>query len=226
MSSIVKHTIISTKHDAYELLKGRFIGKLYETCTVEAIIIIMSFEDQLLADYTIEYFESNQFFDRRYIYYFYNSQNVKDEVQQSVLDYYIETQQHEELNLLQNRLDEVRNNLSSFYKTSNMTPRDLYRNPTHSAYSYVIQRRILIREMNNYIKSHFESTLNSLTLFIQQLLDIYDPHAECSICLDNIHHLDYVKTECEHTYHIHCLTKWMKINQNCPLCRSTVIEVI
>ena len=45
----------------------------------------------------------------------------------------------------------------------------------------------------------------------------------CSICLDNlnnsnpIHELD----ECKHKFHSSCLITWLRINNGCPMCRST-----
>ena len=42
---------------------------------------------------------------------------------------------------------------------------------------------------------------------------------ECSICLDVIANKDCVKTSCGHQYHKKCLSKWKRINKNCPLCR-------
>ena len=43
----------------------------------------------------------------------------------------------------------------------------------------------------------------------------------CSICLDNInsqpiHELD----ECKHKFHSSCLITWLRINNDCPMCRS------
>ena len=49
----------------------------------------------------------------------------------------------------------------------------------------------------------------------------------CSICLDNlnnsnpIHELD----ECKHKFHSSCLITWLRINNGCPMCRSTSINI-
>ena len=39
----------------------------------------------------------------------------------------------------------------------------------------------------------------------------------CSICLNHIIKAQYVN--CGHYFHKKCITKWMKINNTCPVCR-------
>lgn len=34
-----------------------------------------------------------------------------------------------------------------------------------------------------------------------------------------------VKGECNHCFHGHCLVNWVKVNGNCPICRSLWKEV-
>ena len=30
--------------------------------------------------------------------------------------------------------------------------------------------------------------------------------------------------ECKHTFHLHCIIKWIEENENCPLCRAKWVE--
>ena len=41
----------------------------------------------------------------------------------------------------------------------------------------------------------------------------------CSICLDEEIKTSFTKTKCNHYYHNHCLRKWCKTNNSCPICR-------
>lgn len=44
---------------------------------------------------------------------------------------------------------------------------------------------------------------------------------KCSICLEEISDTDNIITKCcKQIFHTHCYNKWLKINSNCPLCRS------
>ena len=43
----------------------------------------------------------------------------------------------------------------------------------------------------------------------------------CSICLANIRVNDNVtKLKCNHLFHFKCIEKWLKINEECPFCRT------
>jgi hypothetical protein len=43
---------------------------------------------------------------------------------------------------------------------------------------------------------------------------------ECSICMDNSIIHNWTKTRCNHYFHSQCITKWMEINNTCPICRA------
>ena len=47
-------------------------------------------------------------------------------------------------------------------------------------------------------------------------------HIDCSICLEKIVNDDKHITSCNHTFHEECITKWMSLNHNCPLCRKNL----
>lgn len=44
----------------------------------------------------------------------------------------------------------------------------------------------------------------------------------CPICLCEYHRNDILKIlpECLHKFHCHCLVKWLKLNDTCPVCRT------
>ena len=46
---------------------------------------------------------------------------------------------------------------------------------------------------------------------------------ECSICLEEFEIGNQItELPCHHPFHAHCLSLWIKENQNCPLCRVSV----
>ena len=50
---------------------------------------------------------------------------------------------------------------------------------------------------------------------------------DCSICLEHIINDDIKqKTECHHTFHADCLTRWTQANNSCPLCRTPIHSTI
>lgn len=65
------------------------------------------------------------------------------------------------------------------------------------------------------IKNDFLSKLDSYF----DNLSYYEP-GECSICMESIGKIQYIKTVCGHTYHNRCLTKWKNKCNKCPLCRE------
>jgi hypothetical protein len=42
---------------------------------------------------------------------------------------------------------------------------------------------------------------------------------DCSICLSKIKSTEYILDFQCHSFHKKCINKWLKINNNCPLCR-------
>ena len=47
----------------------------------------------------------------------------------------------------------------------------------------------------------------------------------CSICLNNLGYRKRLKLDCNHNFHFKCIFKWIKINNSCPICRESVIEI-
>jgi hypothetical protein len=47
---------------------------------------------------------------------------------------------------------------------------------------------------------------------------------QCSICLLEI--AEPIKIDCPHQFHLHCIKTWVKLNNVCPLCKTTVTKFI
>jgi len=45
---------------------------------------------------------------------------------------------------------------------------------------------------------------------------------QCSICLLDI--VEPIKIACPHQFHLHCIKAWVKLNNVCPLCKTTVTK--
>jgi len=43
---------------------------------------------------------------------------------------------------------------------------------------------------------------------------------ECLICMNTIRIQDIERLRCKHFFHRECLSAWMKIKPNCPVCRK------
>lgn len=46
----------------------------------------------------------------------------------------------------------------------------------------------------------------------------------CSVCLNDYEELDPIATlGCGHTFHKTCISQWLHVKKNCPLCRTKVV---
>ena len=48
---------------------------------------------------------------------------------------------------------------------------------------------------------------------------------DCSICLEFLDlesNVNIARTSCDHTFHLSCLSNWLKNHQTCPICRESV----
>ena len=43
---------------------------------------------------------------------------------------------------------------------------------------------------------------------------------ECSICYGKINKNDYYISDCNHEFHISCISMWLERDNSCPLCRT------
>jgi len=52
-----------------------------------------------------------------------------------------------------------------------------------------------------------------------------EPMLECAICIDMCKSGDILQQlPCSHEFHKTCIRRWLPINANCPLCRTSIIE--
>jgi len=53
-----------------------------------------------------------------------------------------------------------------------------------------------------------------------------DNQLECSVCLKPYHFNKHAKQlGCGHLYHKHCIKRWLKDHDTCPLCRQSVVRL-
>ncbi|KAK9875069.1 hypothetical protein WA026_005868 [Henosepilachna vigintioctopunctata] len=45
----------------------------------------------------------------------------------------------------------------------------------------------------------------------------------CSICFESLLEGVIIATVCEHQFHYKCLSGWLQENENCPICRKTIV---
>ena len=69
---------------------------------------------------------------------------------------------------------------------------------------------------NSNTKIDIEKVLNKLNEKIN--------NEECTICKDEIE--EGIKLKCSHIFHTIYIKEWFKINQTCPLCRTSLIDKI
>lgn len=78
--------------------------------------------------------------------------------------------------------------------------------------------------MSSFLQSPRPSPTTQLQLEALTVLQVTEEHMtmQCSICFD-----EFVLSEpkvrqmpCKHIYHENCLFPWLRINGNCPVCRS------
>ena len=53
--------------------------------------------------------------------------------------------------------------------------------------------------------------------------EVQEP-AQCSICADDIQ--DPAKGRCQHAFCLGCLTRWVKLSSDCPLCRAEIDRIV
>lgn len=58
-----------------------------------------------------------------------------------------------------------------------------------------------------------------------EIVVIVDNETECCICLEKNENL-WVTSECAHSFHVKCISEWMKRNPSCPVCRATLIQTV
>lgn len=79
----------------------------------------------------------------------------------------------------------------------------------------------------SFFNYFFTIIINTLTYFktnSYKIINFQDisqssSNIECVICLES-DNKNFVKTSCNHSYHERCITQWLTIKPNCPICRE------
>ena len=80
------------------------------------------------------------------------------------------------------------------------------------------QQRSNIRSQQRYNINFIRSYISSYTP-----IDLPSSDTQCSICWENASEgQEWTKLNCEHKFHLNCLTEWMKYKTNCPYCRADI----
>ncbi|KAK9153845.1 hypothetical protein Sjap_001325 [Stephania japonica] len=71
------------------------------------------------------------------------------------------------------------------------------------------------------------STVGSLRMFVYDVAAAKEP-VECAVCLGGLRDKDSVKMIpcCGHVFHQQCIDRWFDRHVSCPLCRSTVLQLL
>lgn len=81
----------------------------------------------------------------------------------------------------------------------------------------------LVDSMRNSIRSVTETLSGS----IGQVIGSRSTDPECTICLDKFstgQRISWPKYgDCDHIYHTECITEWLALHDDCPLCRVAII---
>ena len=81
----------------------------------------------------------------------------------------------------------------------------------------------LVGSMRNSIRSVTETLSGS----IGQVMGSRSTDPECTICLEKFSTGDSISWpkygDCDHIYHTECITEWLALHDDCPLCRVAII---
>ena len=81
----------------------------------------------------------------------------------------------------------------------------------------------LVDSMRNSIRSVTETLSGS----IGQVMGSRSTDPECTICLEKFSIGDSISWpkygDCDHIYHTECITEWLALHDDCPLCRVAII---
>ena len=69
---------------------------------------------------------------------------------------------------------------------------------------------------------HYRTYICSTTYIITHPSTYGAINTECCICLENIPADQIIILSCKHCFHSKCLHKWLKHQDNCPICRQVV----
>ena len=84
----------------------------------------------------------------------------------------------------------------------------------------------ITKTLNLFEKKHEEFIdiqLQNINL-LRHKNTIINGKEECPICMEIIHKKKGITTHCKHNFHKSCLMKHIHTNNNCPMCRSIIVN--
>ena len=85
---------------------------------------------------------------------------------------------------------------------------------------------VVLRRMSSPRQPRDAMILNSAvnqTIVVQVVpTAVMDAETECCICLDK-NEEPWATAQCAHSFHVPCISEWMKQNPSCPICRSSLV---
>ena len=81
----------------------------------------------------------------------------------------------------------------------------------------------------NIIKSIQQNNIyeNSIVNFHENVDNPFlniNENLNCIICFDEEKIDDIVLLECEHKFHLQCINNWIKVKNECPLCKKNIVK--
>lgn len=128
--------------------------------------------------------------------------------------------------------------LASFLDYMSMNNQREYNRQERSERNERNNRSILFNTFTSLVQFGLRSYLNSYNQpenkderFTILTVDEIEPgsvlsETSCSICCEDFYKENendkIATTMCQHSYHLKCITEWLKKSENCPLCRSAI----
>jgi regulator of RNase E activity RraB len=78
-------------------------------------------------------------------------------------------------------------------------------------------KKILCKDITNQLGSYKRIKIDD---------DLIKCKSSCPVCLENYKDSEYKRElKCNHVFHKKCIDKWIKVQNNCPICRHTCITI-
>jgi len=134
-----------------------------------------------------------------------------------------------QFNIFINTLDQ---SVGSVIESSNQTERELILERLR-----IISHKIIIRLVQIEFMDHPQNELQTFEDFILSLNDHYPLRCRglnntnnnriesdiCNVCLDNLNYNELYRTiNCSHSFHPHCIDRWLFQSKCCPICRTVI----
>jgi len=85
-----------------------------------------------------------------------------------------------------------------------------------------ILNQVLNQSLNQSVRSNVDSkTLNNIIDKLKKNVK-KGIKEDCIICTDNMENKVMIKLDCNHSFCECCILKWIKENNNCPICRKEI----